>query len=58
MNLKFLLPCLFLACLVGCGGESTSSVTSGASQSQIDEYNRLIEEEAARAGNQAEKKDI
>jgi hypothetical protein len=47
-----------IAFAVGCGSPESSNVASEASQEQIDQYNRLIQEEAERAAKQVDKDDI
>lgn len=42
----------------GCTSEATTNVTANASQAEIDNYNRLIEAEAARVSESTERKDI
>jgi hypothetical protein len=55
---KLTLSCVMIAFAVGCGSPESSNVASEASQEQIDQYNRLIQEEAERAAKQVDKDDI
>ncbi|QDV46135.1 hypothetical protein Enr13x_60390 [Stieleria neptunia] len=52
---------LATSCLlaVGCGSEGTTSVVEGAQQSDVDEYNRILQEEQAqmKAGMEAAAKE-
>lgn len=61
-SLSSVLPiCLLLAAMfsaVGCSSSPTTDVAGNASQDEIDEYNRLIKEEAERVNQSVEKKDI
>ncbi len=58
MNIKLVFAFLMLFTTVGCSSESTKSVATDASQEAIDNYNRLIEEEAAKVGKTADNKNI
>ncbi len=55
-SLILLLPFLMLP--VGCSSNETTNVADGASQSEIDRYNEMIEEEARRVSEEPEAKDI
>jgi hypothetical protein len=50
MRSKSLLCVLFVAALlIGCSSSEPSSVADGLSQSQKDEYNAMVEEEARKS---------
>ncbi len=57
-NIKLLLAFLMLLSTAGCSSESTRNISTDASQEQIDNYNRLIEEEAAKVSGNPDNKNI
>ncbi|TWT97333.1 hypothetical protein [Neorhodopirellula pilleata] len=58
MNTKIYVVLLALAIFGGCSSDAAKNVVSDAPQSEIDKYNQLIEEEAARVSAAPEEKGI